>query len=295
MARIHTATFEVRHYECDPYGHVNHANYLRYMQEAAFGASAAVGYSTLRYAQMNLAWMAYDTDIEYLHPLRYGDTVTIQTWVKDFRRVRSLRYYELYCGNTLVARAQTDWVLINTQKNIPVSIPPEVVAAYSEGESPTRDEHKEPLPHVNMPETGVFKLRRRVEWRDVDPVGHVNNAVYLNYASDCGMQIARAYGWSFNEVHAMGYGKVARRHAIEYRAGAVCDDELEISTWLSHMRRASAIRHYVMHRVTDGKLIARVRTMGVWVNLKTGEPARIPEAYKQAFAPNTVRLTDEPE
>ncbi len=36
--------FRVRSYECDGYGHVNHANYLRYMQEAAFDASAAAGY-----------------------------------------------------------------------------------------------------------------------------------------------------------------------------------------------------------------------------------------------------------
>ena len=41
---IHERAFRVRQYECDPYGHVNHANYLRYMQEAAFDASAAVGY-----------------------------------------------------------------------------------------------------------------------------------------------------------------------------------------------------------------------------------------------------------
>lgn len=287
MPRIHTATFEIRHYECDPYGHVNNANYLRYMQEAAFGASAAVGYSTTRYAEMGLAWMAYDTDIEYLKPLKYGDTLTIQTWVKDFRRVRSLRYYELFRQDgTLVARATTDWVLINTEKQLPVSIPPEVVSAYSEGEAPIREERRRVLPVVPQPETGVFKLRRRVEWRDIDPVGHVNNAVYLSYVTDCGMQIARAYGWSMDRLKALGYGNIAFQHAIEYRAGAVCDDELEISTWLSHLKGTSAIRHCAIHRVNDGKLIARARTLGVWVDLATGRPARIPDAYKEDFAPN---------
>ena len=37
----HTRTFRIRHYECDRYGHVNNANYIRYMQEAAMDASAA--------------------------------------------------------------------------------------------------------------------------------------------------------------------------------------------------------------------------------------------------------------
>jgi len=44
MPLIHERAFRVRHYECDAYGHVNHANYLRYMQEAALDASAAAGY-----------------------------------------------------------------------------------------------------------------------------------------------------------------------------------------------------------------------------------------------------------
>ena len=48
-AAVHTATFRVRHYECDAYGHLNNANYARYMQEAAFDASAAVGYGKDRY------------------------------------------------------------------------------------------------------------------------------------------------------------------------------------------------------------------------------------------------------
>ena len=49
MQHIHERTFRVRYYECDAYGHVNHANYLRYMQETAFDASAAVGYEIARY------------------------------------------------------------------------------------------------------------------------------------------------------------------------------------------------------------------------------------------------------
>ena len=31
MSLDHTLTFRVRHYECDANGHLNHANYLRYI------------------------------------------------------------------------------------------------------------------------------------------------------------------------------------------------------------------------------------------------------------------------
>ena len=88
MPLIHERTFRVRHYECDTYGYVKHANYLNYMQEAAFDASAAAGYSMARYATMDRYWLVRETDIEYLHPLRYGDSVQVRTWVREGNKER---------------------------------------------------------------------------------------------------------------------------------------------------------------------------------------------------------------
>ena len=50
----HTSIFPVRFYECDAYSHVNNSNYVRYMQEAAFAASAAAGYGDQKYEEMNV-------------------------------------------------------------------------------------------------------------------------------------------------------------------------------------------------------------------------------------------------
>src|SRR3990172_10663548 len=94
MPFMHTRTFRVRRYECDAYGHLNNANYLRYMQETAFDASAAAGYDFDRYTAMGRLWTVRETDIEYLNPLQYADRVEVKTWVIDFRRVRSRRAYE---------------------------------------------------------------------------------------------------------------------------------------------------------------------------------------------------------
>src|SRR5574338_516697 len=113
--------FRVRQYECDAYGHVNHANYLRYMQEAAIDASAAVGYDEARYNAIGHVWFIRETEIEYLRPLLYGDTVVITTWVGDFRRVRSRRFYEFHhaVSGELMARASTDWVYLEPDTGRP--------------------------------------------------------------------------------------------------------------------------------------------------------------------------------
>jgi len=292
MPLTHVRAFRVRHYECDAYGHVNNANYLRYMQETAFDASAAAGYGMARYAAMGHHWLVRETDIEYIYPLRYGDTVRVKTWVADFQRVRSRRAYEFRRDGSdeLVARASTDWVFLDDATGRPAPIPPEMMSAfYPEGlpESMAPRERPAPMP---PPPPGVFRARRRVEWRDIDPVGHVNNAVYLAYIEDCGVQVAAAYGWPMARMAAEGFALVARRHQIEYKQPAVLGDELELATWISGVRHASATRHYTVTRLSDGALLAQARTYWVWIDPKTGKPIRIPDVFVADFASNIAAV-----
>src|SRR5690349_3813045 len=111
MPITHERTFRIRHYECDAYGHVNNTHYLRYMQEAALDASAAAGYDLARYAALGHHWLVRETEIEYLTPLHYGDSVRVSTWVEDFRRARSRRAYALHraADGVPVANGATEW------------------------------------------------------------------------------------------------------------------------------------------------------------------------------------------
>jgi acyl-CoA thioester hydrolase len=288
MSYVHHEPFKARHYECDPYGNLHYATYLGYMQEAAFAGSAAVGYSDVRYAQLNYQWLAYETGIEYFAPLRYGNAFTVKTWVHDFRRVRSLRKYEFYRGGQLMARASTDWVLLDLETLRPITVPPEMVEAYAAGDSVAAVPRQDPLPKSRQPETGLFTLRRRVKWRDLDPVAHVNNATYIHFADDCGMQARQALGWPVARIEAMGCRVNVGRHLIEYKTPAQLEDELELSSWLSDVTETTALRHTTISRAADGKLLNRVRTLLSWVDLETGEDRPIPQAFRDDLVGNTI-------
>lgn len=293
MPATHTASFKVRHYECDALGHLNNANYARYMEEAAFEASASVGYDKARYDQMGYLWLAYETEIKYLHPVVYGDTLEVKTWVGDFRRVRSRRFYEFRKAgdSTLVATANTDWVYLEAATERPTIVSPELITAFMpEGlteTAPPRTRFPAPPPAPS----GKFTMRRRVEWRDIDTAHHVNNAVYLNYIEDCGMQVANHFGWPIARSRAAGWAAVAREHHIEYKHPALLDDELEISTWVAAASRASADRYYTITRPRDNLLLAQARTRWVWVDLQTGRPIRIPTDFLTDFATNIASVT----
>lgn len=291
MIPIHTITLPIRYDECDMYGHVNHANYLRYMQEAAFAASTAVGYDAARYEAMERAWLVRESDVHYLSPLRYGDAVDIKTWVLDFRRVRSRRAYEMRRSGSeeLVARAVTDWIFVDRATQRPVSIPSKVAAAYLPHDAPQDVPPRERFPQAPPPPPGVYRQQRRVQWSDVDPTQHVNNAVYLSYLEDCAIRDAASRGWPISRmIEEGGFAIVARRYRIEYRGQALSDDELEVATWISDVKRATAVRHYTIRRAADGEVLTRARALWVWVDLETGRPRRIPENFMSDFAPNVV-------
>jgi acyl-CoA thioester hydrolase len=290
MPFIHERTFRVRYYECDAYGHVNHANYLRYMQEAAFDASAAAGYDLNRYRELGQTWLVRETDITYLRPLTYGDSLTIKTWVIDFRRVRSRRAYEFRKASTgeVVAQALTDWVYLDGQTFRPATVPPVMVSAFLPDGPPENVPPRKPFPKAPPAPPGAFTLTRQVDWRDLDQVQHVNNANYVAYFEDCSIQAACSFGWPMSRMMEAGIGIVPRRYQIEYRQPALLNNRLEITFWLSDVKRATAVRHFTIRRLSDQALLARANVLSVWIDLATGHPIRIPAVFLNDFAPTIV-------
>ena len=270
MPLTRTRLFRVRHYECDVEGRLRAANYVRYMQEAAFDASAAAGYDLARYEAMGYFWLIRETEIEYLQPVRYGDQIEVKTWVADFRRVRSRRAYEFRPagGGPLVAVAQTDWAFLEMATGRPAAIPEEMKAAFFPEGAPDRAEARGRFPVPADPPPGAFQQRRPVEWRDLDAAGHVNNAVYVDYVEQCGLDWAQAQGLS------LVVPAVARSHRIGYRQPAVLGEELVLSTWAAAVRQETLVRDTTVHRTSDGSLVARARSEQVWVGSETGE--RVP-------------------
>jgi len=288
MPLTHTSTFKVRFYECDAYGHVNNTNYLRYMQEAAFDASAAVGYDTKRYDELGRAWHVHATDIDYLRPLKYGDTVEVTTWIHDCRRVSSRRAYELRSVHTgeLVAKAMTDWAFLDTLTLKPAPIPPDLLLAFFPGGLPKEPVQREKFPVAPPAPDAAFHLRKRVQWREIDGARHVNNAIYAEWAEECGIQCIAHFNWPATKAADLGVAIIYRRMWIEYMQAAKFDDDIEIMAWLSDIKRATGMRHFTIMRLADSVTLARINIFGVCANIQTGLPTRWPPAMLADFAPN---------
>lgn len=286
MAPVYERAFRVRHYECDVYGHVNHANYLRYLQEAALEALAVCGIAPPNGSGGGPHWRVRETDISYLRPLTYGDTVLVQTWLDGYEWARTRRVFELRNAETraTVATAVCIWEHLDGETRAPTPLPQTVVDTFWPDGVPQTRLTELSFPVAPSPPPGVFRMRRDVAWRDVDLGQSLNHATLLRYLEDCGTAVLIDRGWPMQRMLKQGFGVIARRYRLQYRAAAAMGDELEIATWSSDVRRATAVRHYTITRPADGKLLLRAHSLWVWLNLENARPIRIPPDFAGDFA-----------
>ncbi len=179
--------------ELDPYEELRPSAVARLLQLAASEASSALGYDAGWYARNNTTWILRRTSLHTEGPIRQGDDLEIRTWVADFRRVRSIRRYEVMRGDELVAAAASDWVFASTSSGAPLT-PTDDMQSHFMPEGIATE--KRP-PRIQFGREDLFRETpiRRVEFADLDSLGHVNNARYIDFAQQTLLNTLASEGW----------------------------------------------------------------------------------------------------
>jgi acyl-CoA thioester hydrolase len=115
----------VRHYECDPLGHVNHAVYLHYFEVGRLDAMARAGLPFAEVLRQGYAVVASDVYVQYRAPAFSDDILEVQSWITHFRGARMIWHQELSRSATgeLLARAEVTGAFTLADGR-PVRIPP---------------------------------------------------------------------------------------------------------------------------------------------------------------------------
>jgi acyl-CoA thioester hydrolase len=148
----------------------------------------------------------------------------------------------------------------------------------------------------------VYETFIRVQFHEIDALGHVNNAAYLNYLEQAAIDHAVALGLDMARLRQLGGVFVARRHEIVFLRPAYSGDLLRVVTWLDEARGARVERHYRVYRSPrlaaamscsgrlvraadlpdEGEPIVRAATEWVFASPE-GQPKRIPEEVAALF------------
>ncbi len=128
-------------------------------------------------------------------------------------------------------------------------------------------------------------VRFRVRTYEVDENGHVNNAVYLNWAENLTAEHAEVAGFGRAWSLERGGAWLVRRHEITYRQTAVRGDEVNGTVRVLALGGVRGARRTTFRRVADGAVLAEVVSEWVWVRLADGRPMRVPDELLARYRP----------
>jgi acyl-ACP thioesterase len=216
---LHEASYRVRFDEAGPDGLLRTSGLLRYAQDVAWLHSTARGFDRDWYSQRELTWLVRCAELEVLVPVPMGTTLLSRTAVVGQRRVWARRRGEFILPDGMLAGwVHTDWVMIDG-RGVLTRIPAIFAEEFRIPES-TDQIGRVPLPPAPA---GTPARQFAVRPQELDPMGHVNNAVYLDWFEEA---ILAATDGDRKDLVA-----VPRRYRLEYAATADPGTVLEDSAW----------------------------------------------------------------
>jgi acyl-CoA thioester hydrolase len=130
---------------------------------------------------------------------------------------------------------------------------------------------------------GVFAHTFTIPASSMDGNGHVNNLEYLRWMQEVAMAHSDVRGWDLARYQEAGSSWVVRSHTIEYLRPAFAGEALTVLTWIEGFEHQESLRHYLFWRDRDRKLLAKARTLWVYVDAGTGRARPIPPEFQSAF------------
>ena len=116
----------------------------------------------------------------------------------------------------------------------------------------------------------------------IDELGHVNNAVWVQWVQD----IATAH-WSAvaAPAHQAAYVWVVTRHEIDYRGNIGPGESVTAETFIRQPPTGARFERRVDFRDRNGKLIVSARTTWAIIDRASSRIIRVPKAVAEPFLP----------
>jgi YbgC/YbaW family acyl-CoA thioester hydrolase len=130
-----------------------------------------------------------------------------------------------------------------------------------------------------------------VRFSDCDPMGHLNNARYIDYMLNAREDhLKQAYQINLLEYHKQGIGWVVRRHDIQYVRPAFYNEVVCIESRLIELGESHVLVEMLMFDEQQTTLKAILWTNFTSVDVKTGRRKDHPAAFME-FATG-IRVED---
>ena len=126
----------------------------------------------------------------------------------------------------------------------------------------------------------VFEMTLTAGPEHIDELGHVNNAVWVQWIQ----QVAVAH-WEAvaGAAHKHAYYWVVVRHEIDYLRAAHVGDRVVARTWVGDAPKGARFDRFVEFTGADGKICVRSKTDWAIIDKALGRPIRVPPEVVAPF------------
>ncbi|PYV43651.1 MAG: acyl-CoA thioesterase [Acidobacteria bacterium] len=123
-----------------------------------------------------------------------------------------------------------------------------------------------------------FSIPVEVRFRDLDALGHVNNAVYLTY-----FEIARTHYWKylFGIQSFEEFDYLVVRAECNYRSPALFGETLKVAGRISALKTSSFVFEYEVTESRSERLIADGQTVQACFDLKEKKTIPVPAELRR--------------
>jgi len=231
-----SSPYRVRFDEAAPDGRIRTSVLLRYAQDLAWYHSAYRGFTREWYRERGLTWLARAAEVTVEGDMRVGDEIVGTTQVVGWRRVWARRRTDFVdAGGTRLAWTNVDWLLLDA-RGAPTRVPVDFDEHFWAPEATF------PLGRVTLeapPADAPAATTIGVRPQELDPMDHVNNAVYADWVDEA---VIRA--GAEPDVRAIPRTmRLEYARAVEAGASVLADVWRDGSGWSSRIRDTGGVEY----------------------------------------------------
>ena len=133
--------------------------------------------------------------------------------------------------------------------------------------------------------TSPFSISTTAAWADMDANAHMGNFAYLNKCVDARMAFFKQHGFPVTEFAKRRIGPVVRRDDLEYHREVSLLEPISVTLALAGMAPDGS-RFRLLNEVVkaDGRLAARIKSEGGWMDLVARKLIAPPDDLREALA-----------
>lgn len=155
---------------------------LRFCQEASNCHSAAVGYGIHNDRKIVYNWVLINQKLEVFERPSWYTKLKIKTWSRGAKGVCFLRDFEIWDEKeNLVCVASSRWVMVERESGKILRPVQQILDAYG---TYVRSVFEGKSKKLQEPSNSIKNFEYKVQNRDIDVNGHVNNLCYLDFAEE---------------------------------------------------------------------------------------------------------------